>query len=97
MVLHLSNQHLIASLHLRFAERGGYQIDGFCSATRKDNLLYLTGIDKAAHLLTGGFVQVGSLLTEVVYAAMHVGVDVEVLVAHSIEYAQRLLCGGGIV
>ena len=97
VVLHLSNQHLIASLHLRLAERGGYQIDGFCSATRKDNLLYLTGIDKAAHLLTGGFVQVGSLLTEVVYAAMHVGVDVEVLVAHSIEHAQRLLCGGSIV
>ena len=39
MMLHLSDDHLIASLHLRFAERLCHQVDGLRGASCKDNLL----------------------------------------------------------
>ena len=36
-------------------------------------------------------------MRQVVDATVHVGIDVEVFVAHGIEHAQRLLGRGGIV
>ena len=47
--------------------------------------------------LAGGLVEVGGLLREVVHAAMHVGIGVEVLVAHGVEHAKGLLGRGGVV
>ena len=41
--------------------------------------------------------QVGGLLREIVHAAVHIGVHIEIFLAHGIEHAERFLCGGGIV
>ena len=41
--------------------------------------------------------QVGSLLRKVVHAAMHVGVHVQVLVAHGIKHTKGLLRGCRII
>ena len=97
MVLHVGDQHLVARLHLRLAERGGHQVDSLRRAPREDDLLRLAGIDKLAHRLAGRLVQVGGLLRQVVYAPVDVGVDVQILFAHGVEHAQRLLCRRRIV
>ena len=39
----------------------------------------------------------GGLLGEPVYASMYVGIDIEILVAHGVEHAQRLLGGCAVV
>ena len=41
--------------------------------------------------------QVCGLLTEIVDAAMHIGIHVEILLAHRIEHAERLLRRSRIV
>ena len=97
VVLHLCDNHLVAGLHLRFAERAGYQVDSLRGATCKDDLLDLTGVDKRAHLFTCRLVQIGSLLTQVVDTTMHVGIHIEILVAHGIEHHEWLLRSGRIV
>ena len=90
-MLHVRHQHFVAGLHLTLAERRGHQIDGFRRATGEDNLFRLAGIDELTYLLAGCLVQVGSLLRQVVHAAVDVGIDVEVFLPHSVEHTQRLL------
>ena len=41
--------------------------------------------------------KVGSLLREIVNATMHIGIYIEILVAHGIEHAQWLLRGCRII
>ena len=97
VVLHLGYEHLVTSLHLTLAERASHQVDGLGSATRKDYLFYLLRIDKLAYLLTSSLMQVGSLLRQIMHATMHIGINVKILVAHSIEHTQGFLCGCRIV
>ena len=97
VMLHFRDDHLVTSLHLRFAERRGYEINRLCGPARKDDLLCLAGIDKLAHLFACRLMQVGGLLAQVVDATMHIGIHIEVLVAHRIEHTQRLLRSSSIV
>ena len=97
VVLHLGNQHLIACLHLRLAERAGHEVDGLGGAACKDNLLGLTRMDKLAHLLARRLMEVGGLLREVVHTTVHIRIHVEILIAHSVEHAERFLRGGRII
>ena len=62
VMLHLSDDHLVAWLHLTLAERGCHQIDSLRRTTGKHNLLYLLGIDKLAHFLSGCLMQISCLL-----------------------------------
>ena len=41
--------------------------------------------------------KVGCLLREVVYSAVHVGIHIEVFLAHGVEHAEWFLRGGGVV
>ncbi len=97
MMFDRGNDDFIALLHAGVAETGGYQVQSFGGATRKDNLRRAAGIDESADGLTGTFVQFGGLLAEPMHAPMDVGIDIEVLVAHGIEHTQRLLRSGRIV
>ena len=36
--------------------------------------------------------QLGSLLRQIVYATVYVGIDIKVFVAHGVNYAEGLLC-----
>ena len=54
-------------------------------------------MDEVAHLFAGRLMQVGSLLREIVYATMHIGIDIEILVPHGIKHHERLLGRGCIV
>ena len=91
VVFHLRHQHLVARLHLALAERARHQVDGLGGAACEDYLLCLGSMNKPSHRFASRFVQVGSLLTQVVHAAVHVSVHVQVFVAHGIEHAERFL------
>ena len=91
VVLHLRHDHLIASLHLTLAERLSHEVDSFRRTTGKDNLLYLPGIDKLPHFLTGCLMQVCCLLRQIMHPPMHIGIHIEVFIPHGIEHTQRLL------
>ena len=62
VMLHITDQYLVALLHLRFAKRRCHQVDGLCGATGKYDFLRLCRIDELTNLLAGCFMQVGSLL-----------------------------------
>ena len=96
-MFHLSDDHFIACLHLRLAERASHQIDGLRSTTGKDNLLYLRRIDELAYILTRSLMKIGCLLTQVVNTAMHVGIHIQIFIPHGIEHHERLLRSGRIV
>ena len=91
MVFHLRYDDFVALLHLALAERTGHQVNGLRSATRKHDFLRLAGVDKLAHFFAGRLVQIGSLLTQVVYTTMYIGIHVQVFVPHRIQHHQRLL------
>ena len=97
MMLHLCDDHLIALFHLRLTERTGHQIDSLCRTSREDYLLYLIGIDKLAQFFTCFLMQISSLLREVMHPTMHIGIHIEILIAHRIEHTQRLLRGSRVV
>ena len=97
MVLHVRDNHFVASLHLRTTERRGHEVDGLGGAPGENNLLGLAGIDELPDPLTCRLMQVGGLLAEIVNATVNVGIHVEILVAHGIEHAQWFLCGCCIV
>ena len=97
VVLHVGDDDFVACLHLAFAERRRHEVDGLGGAASEDDLLRLAGVDELAYLFTCCLVQVGSLLGEIVDAAVHIGIDVQVLVAHGVEHTQRLLCRSRIV
>ena len=97
VMLHLCDSPLIALLHLRFAERRSHEIDGLSGASRKHNLLNLPGIDKLTHLFACSLVQICGLLTQIVHPTMHIGIHIEILIAHRIQHTQRLLRRRSIV
>ena len=97
MVLHLCDDDLIASLHLRLAEGLGNEIDGLSSSTGEDDLLDLACIDELTHLFASLLMQIGGLLREIVHTTMHIGIHIEILVPHGVEHHERLLRGSRIV
>ena len=97
VVLHLCDDDLVACFHLALAKRLSHQINRLRSASCKHYFLYLAGIDKRTHFLASCFVQVGSLLTQIVHPSMHVCIDVQILVAHGVEHHQRFLRSSRII
>ena len=96
-MLHFCHYHLIARLHHCLAERGCHQVDALGGATGKYHLCRGAGVDKLPHCFTGSLVQVGGLLRQIVHTPVHIGIDIEVLLSHGIQHAQRFLSGGSIV
>ena len=97
VMLHFRHDDFIVFPHLRLAKGRSHEVDGLGRAACKDDFLDFSGIDELPHTLASRFVQVGGLLAEIVNAPMHVGIGVEVFVAHRIEHAERFLRRGGVV
>ena len=97
MMFHLGDNHLVARLHLTFAERTRHEVDSLCGTTGEDNLLNLPGVDKPSHLFAGCLMEVRCLLRQIMHSAMHIRIHIQILVTHGIEHTQRLLGGGSII
>ena len=97
MVLHDSDYHLVAFLHECLTEGRGHQIESLGGAAGEDDFIGGTGIDETAYGFTRLLVEVGGLLRKEVDPTMDVGIHIEVLLAHGIQYTQGFLCGGRIV
>ena len=90
-MLHHGDDDLIAGLEKLLRVGGGNEVDALCGAARENNLGGGAGVDKLAHGLAGLLVKLSGLLTHPMYAAVDVGIDVEILVAHGIQHAERFL------
>ena len=97
VVLHRRDDYLVAFTHESLAERRHHQIDALRRAACEDYLFRLGRVDEAAHRLACCLMKVGGTLREIVHATMHVGIGIEIFVAHGIEHAKRFLRGGGVV
>ena len=97
MVLHVANDDLVALLHESLREARSHQIDTLRGATCEDYLAGLFGTDEFSHRLSASFVQVGGRLRKEVYATMHIGIDIVILVAHGLHHASGFLRSSTIV
>lgn len=97
VVLHDRDDDLVALVHESFGKGRCHEVETLGGAAGEHYLGRRGGMDKAAHRLAGGLVQLGGLLRHPVYATVYVGVDVKVLIAHGIEYTQGFLGGGTVV
>ena len=97
MVFHCRDNHLVAGLHLRLAERLRHKVDALRGASRKHDFLHFPCIHKLAHLLAGLLMQVGGTLRQEMHAAMHVGIHVVVFIHQCLHHLTRFLRGGSIV
>ena len=52
---------------------------------------------RLANLFAGGLMKVGGLLREIMDTTMHIGIHVQIFIAHGIEHTKRLLCRSSIV
>ena len=97
MMLHGTDNDLIAFLDHCFAKGEGEEIDTFGCATCEDNLIDRAGIDEGPHFLTAGLMEVGGLLRKEVHSAVDIGVDIVIFIHHGFYDTPWLLCRGSIV
>ena len=103
VVLHDGDDHVVAGLEHRAAQRASHKVEGLAGVSRKDNLA-AAGLARLVHGAQEGrnFVArlrdgLGRLDGETVEAAKRVGVHGLVEVALRVENNGRTLCGGGAV
>ena len=87
VMLHGGDYHFVPLGKKCFAKGGGHQVDALGRATRKDNLVAVTGIDETAYRFARLLILLGSLLREEMYATMHIGIDIRVRLGNGIYYA----------
>ena len=91
VMFHYRNNHFITFLHKLISKAGNKQINAFRRPPRKDNLIRSGGIDKPAYRLTGGLMQFCCLLGEIMYPAMHIGIDGIIFIYNRINHQTGLL------
>ena len=97
VVLHGGDDDLVARLHLRLAEGGRQEVDALRGASGEDDFAGRAGVDKPAHGLAAGFVQLCGLLGEEMHATVYVGVGVVVFVGDGFDHRAGFLRGGAVV
>ena len=78
-------------------ERSGEQVQRLGGATREDDFPCFLGMDEIGNGLARMFVGLGCLLAQVMHPTVNVAVLVQVIVAFTLDNAQRFLRSGGIV
>ena len=97
VVLHGGDDDLVARLHLRLAEGGRQEVDALRGASGEDDFAGRAGVDKPAHGLAAGFVQLCGLLGEEMHATVYVGVSIIVFVGDGFDHRAGFLRGGAVV
>ena len=75
MVFEGTDDNLIAGADESLAERRGHQIDCLCGAARKEHFFGVFRSDVAGYPLASIFVLLRSHLTQMVYAAVDIGIE----------------------
>ena len=103
MVLHDGDDHVVAGLEHRAAQRASHKVEGLAGVSRKDNLAaaglarLVHGAQEGRNLVARLRDGLGCLDGETVEAAQRVGVHGLVEVALRVKDNGRTLCGGGAV
>ena len=97
VVFHYRHNHFVVLLHEFITKRRSYEIKTLGGATGEYYLACRLCVDKLTYLLTRFFMQIGSLLRQIVHTAVHVCVHVIVLIGYGFYHLARLLGRRGIV
>src|SRR5690606_20078589 len=95
--LHAGDQDLIAGLQKGARKTVRHQIDALGSALGENHLLARRRIDEALHGVAHVFQTLCRALAQRMYAAMHIGVVLFVVVTDRVDHRLRLLRGGAVV
>ena len=91
MVLHLAHDDIVARPQERIAPCVGHRVERCRRPRREDHLLAVRGADKGADTVARRFVTLRRLLGQTMYAAVDIGVQLQVQVIDRIDHATRLL------
>ena len=97
VVLHLGEQDDVAGAEKFSAPRLRHEIDALRRPAREDDLVRARRAEVVAPRLPRALVRLGRARTQLVQAAMHVGVVVLVVVAQRLDHRARLLRRGRVV
>src|SRR5689334_12116208 len=97
MVLESGDKDLIAALQVGSTVGLSYEIDCLGRAAREDDLARRACVQKPAHALARSFERCGGILAQGVYAAMHIGVQLSLVVIHRRDDLDRPLRGCRVV
>ena len=97
MVLHHREENFIPLLEIGVTPGASHQIDGFACIAGEDNLPGTGGANEGRRRAAGRFKGIGCTGTELVSAAMHVGVVAAVVVLQRLEHLTGLLAGGSVI
>ncbi len=97
VMFEMADDNFVSRLEKLSAPTAGVEVDAFCGTSGEKILGGLFGIQKRPHLFTGGFVQAGGGLAELVDAPMDIGVLGFVVTDDGINDGARFLRGGGVI
>ena len=97
VVFHDRQQDFVALPEERLGEGRSDEVQALGRAPCENDFGRRGSADETSHPFAGGFVKVGGLLRKEVHAAVHVGIDGEIFLAHRIDNAAWLLSRGGVV
>ena len=97
VVLHHREQNLIARLEVGLAPATGHQVDGLTGIAGEHNLPGAGRTDEGRRLAPGSLKTFGGSGTQLVGAAVHVGVVVGVVVLQGLKHLEGLLAGGRVI
>ena len=97
VVLHHREQHLITGAQVGLAPAASHQVDRLAGIAGKDDLSRIGRTDEGGSFAAGCLKALSGACTELVGAAVHVGVVVVVVVLQGRQYLTGLLAGGGVI
>src|SRR5579872_701383 len=97
MVLHDGQDDFIAFMDMVETETRRHEIDRLGRVTREDDLLMRRSIQETPHTLARRLVTFRRGISEIMQAAVHVGIFMLIGLAQPIEHLPRLLCRGGVI
>ena len=97
VVLHHREQHLITGAQVGLAPAASHQVDRLAGIAGKHDFSRIGRTDEGGSFAAGCLKAFSSASTELVGAAVHVGVVVVVVVLQGRQYLTGLLAGGGVI
>ncbi len=97
VVLEPGDDDFVVFLDVLASPTLGDEVNAFGCAAHKNNFAHSRRVDKAPDFFTGTLVSIGGASRKFMRGAMNVGIFVLIKMAEPVNYALRLLCGGGVI
>ena len=97
MMLHLTDDHLVALIQKSVAKSCSHEIDALCRTPGENNFGSTPCIQETTYGLPGRFVQLSSLLGQEMYTTVHIGIHIVIFLSHSLDHLTWFLSRSTII